>query len=224
MTKRALISVSDKTGIVVLNREVDAATAEKMHPIFLEIIIAPSYSDDALAILTNKKKNLRILVLNFAQQKASETPKEVTGVVGGLLVQDQDTTVELQDTWEIVTKRQPTTVEVEALEFAWRSVKYVKSNGIIITNNHQTLGVGPGQTNRVASVKIAIEQASDRLEGAVLASDAFFPFADNVEEIAKAGIKAIIQPGGSVRDQDAIDEADKHGIAMVFTGARHFRH
>ena len=130
----------------------------------------------------------------------------------------------MQDTWEIVTKRQPTTVEVEALEFAWRSVKYVKSNGIIITNNHQTLGVGPGQTNRVASVKIAIEQASDRLEGAVLASDAFFPFADNVEEIAKAGIKAIIQPGGSVRDQDAIDEADKHGIAMVFTGARHFRH
>ena len=211
-------------GIVVLNREVDAATAEKMHPIFLEIIIAPSYSDEALAILTNKKKNLRILELNFAQQKASETPKEVTGVVGGLLVQDQDTTVELQDTWEIVTKRQPTTVEVEALEFAWRSVKYVKSNGIIITNNHQTLGVGPGQTNRVASVKIAIEQASDRLEGAVLASDAFFPFADNVEEIAKAGIKAIIQPGGSVRDQDAIDEADKHGIAMVFTGARHFRH
>lgn len=211
-------------GIVVLNREVDAATAEKMNPIFLEIIIAPSYSDDALAILTNKKKNLRILVLNFAQQKASETPKEVTGVVGGLLVQDQDTTVELQESWEIVTKRHPTAVEVEALEFAWRSVKYVKSNGIIITNHHQTLGVGPGQTNRVASVKIAIEQASDRLEGAVLASDAFFPFADNVEEIAKAGIKAIIQPGGSVRDQDAIDEADKHGIAMVFTGARHFRH
>ena len=195
-----------------------------MHPIFLEIIIAPSYSDSALAILTNKKKNLRILALNFEQQKVSESQKEVTGVLGGLLVQDQDTTVELQDSWEIVTKRQPTAVEVEALEFAWRSVKYVKSNGIIITNNHQTLGVGPGQTNRVASVKIAIEQATDRLDGAVLASDAFFPFADNVEEVAKAGIKAIIQPGGSVRDQDAIDEADKHGIAMVFTGARHFRH
>ena len=211
-------------GIVVLNREVDAATAEKMHPIFLEIIIAPSYSDSALAILTNKKKNLRILALNFEQQKVSESQKEVTGVLGGLLVQDQDTTVELQDSWEIVTKRQPTAVEVEALEFAWRSVKYVKSNGIIITNNHQTLGVGPGQTNRVASVKIAIEQAADRLDGAVLASDAFFPFADNVEEVAKAGIKAIIQPGGSVRDQDAIDEADKHGVAMVFTGARHFRH
>src|SRR5574341_677640 len=211
-------------GIVVSNREVDVETAKKMHDIFLEIIIAPSYSEEALAVLTTKKKNLRILALDFAKQAASEEPKELTGVLGGLLVQNQDTTVELRDTWDIVTERQPSEKEVAALEFAWRSVKYVKSNGIIITNAHQTLGVGPGQTNRVASVKIAIEQASDRLEGAVLASDAFFPFSDNVEEIAKAGIKAIIQPGGSVRDQDAIDEANKHGIAMVFTGARHFRH
>lgn len=211
-------------GIVVLNRQVDAATAEKMHKIFLEIIIAPSYSDEALAVLTTKKKNLRILQIDFAKQKASENQKEVTGVLGGLLVQNQDTSVELQDAWEIVTKRQPTATEVKALEFAWASVKYVKSNGIIITNDHQTLGVGPGQTNRVGSVKIAIEQAAYHLEDAVLASDAFFPFADNVEEIAQAGIKAIIQPGGSVRDQDAIDAADKAGIAMVFTGARHFRH
>ena len=211
-------------GIVVSNREVDVETAKKMHDIFLEIIIAPSYSEEALAVLTTKKKNLRILALDFAKQAASEEPKELTGVLGGLLVQNQDTTVELRDTWDIVTERQPSEKEVAALEFAWRSVKYVKSNGIIITNAHQTLGVGPGQTNRVASVKIAIEQASDRLEGAVLASDAFFPFSDTVEEIAKAGIKAIIQPGGSVRDQDAIDEANKHGIAMVFTGARHFRH
>lgn len=211
-------------GIVVLNREVDAATAQKMHDIFLEIIIAPSYSDDALAILTTKKKNLRILALDFNKQKVSEHESEVTGVLGGLLVQNQDTTVELRDSWEIVTKRQPNEQEVAAMEFAWRSVKYVKSNGIIITNDHQTLGVGPGQTNRVASVKIAIEQATDRLDDTVLASDAFFPFSDNVEEIAKAGIKAIIQPGGSVRDQDVIDEADKHGIAMVFTGVRHFRH
>ncbi|GFH40092.1 bifunctional phosphoribosylaminoimidazolecarboxamide formyltransferase/IMP cyclohydrolase [Pseudolactococcus insecticola] len=211
-------------GIIVLNREVDAATAEKMHAIFLEIIIAPSYSDEALKILTTKKKNLRILQLDFDQQKASELQKEFTGVLGGLLVQNQDTSLELVSDWEIVTKRQPTETEIKALDFAWRSVKYVKSNGIIITNDHQTLGVGPGQTNRVGSVKIAIEQAADRLDGAVLASDAFFPFADNVEEIAKAGIKAIIQPGGSVRDQDAIDEANKNGIAMVFTGARHFRH
>ncbi|MDO4667960.1 MAG: bifunctional phosphoribosylaminoimidazolecarboxamide formyltransferase/IMP cyclohydrolase [Streptococcus sp.] len=211
-------------GIVVLNREVDAATAQKMHGVFLEIIIAPSYSAEALTILTTKKKNLRILELPFDAQDASEIEAEYTGVVGGLLVQNQDVIEESSEKWEIVTKRQPSEVEQTALEFAWKAIKYVKSNGIIITNDHMTLGVGPGQTNRVASVRIAIEQAKDRLDGAVLASDAFFPFADNVEEIAKAGIKAIIQPGGSVRDQESIDVADKYGIAMVFTGVRHFRH
>lgn len=211
-------------GIVVLNREVDAATAEKMHPIFLEIIIAPSYSAEALAILTHKKKNLRILELAFDEQDASEVEKEVTGVVGGLLVQDQDVVVESPDDWTVVTERQPSEQEWAAMEFAWKASKYVKSNGIIITNDKMTLGVGPGQTNRVASVRIAIEQAKHRLDGAVLASDAFFPFADNVEEIAAAGIQAIIQPGGSVRDQDSIDMANKYGLTMVFTGVRHFRH
>ncbi len=211
-------------GIVVLNREVDAATAEKMHGVFLEIIIAPSYTDEALAILTNKKKNLRILALPFDAQEASEVEAEYTGVVGGLLVQNQDVIKESPADWQVVTKRQPTETEATALEFAWKAIKYVKSNGIIVTNNHMTLGVGPGQTNRVASVRIAIDQAKDRLDGAVLASDAFFPFADNVEEIAKAGIKAIIQPGGSVRDQESIEAADKYGLTMVFTGVRHFRH
>ncbi|MGT2750576.1 bifunctional phosphoribosylaminoimidazolecarboxamide formyltransferase/IMP cyclohydrolase [Streptococcus orisasini] len=217
-------SVSIFGGIVVLNRQVDAATAEKMHAIFLEIIIAPSYTDEALAILTNKKKNLRILELPFDAQEASEAEKEYTGVVGGLLVQNQDVVKENPADWKVVTKRQPDDRERVALEFAWKAIKYVKSNGIIVTNDHMTLGVGPGQTNRVASVRIAIDQAKDRLDGAVLASDAFFPFADNVEEIAAAGIKAIIQPGGSVRDQESIDMADKYGIAMVFTGVRHFRH
>ncbi len=211
-------------GIVVLNREVDAATAEKMHGVFLEIIIAPSYTDEALAILTNKKKNLRILALPFDAQDASEAEAEYTGVVGGLLVQNQDVVKESPADWQVVTKRQPTETEATALEFAWKATKYVKSNGIIVTNDHMTLGVGPGQTNRVASVRIAIDQAKDRLDGAVLASDAFFPFADNVEEIAKAGIKAIIQPGGSVRDQESIEAADKYGLTMVFTGVRHFRH
>lgn len=126
--------------------------------------------------------------------------------------------------WQVVTDRQPTEQEAIALEFAWKAIKYVKSNGIIITNDHMTLGLGAGQTNRVGSVKIAIEQAKDHLDGAVLASDAFFPFADNIEEIAAAGIKAIIQPGGSVRDQDSIDAANKHGLTMIFTGVRHFRH
>ena len=211
-------------GIVVLNREVDAATAKKMHAIFLEIIIAPSYSEEALEILTTKKKNLRILQLPFEAQEASQVEKEYTGVVGGLLVQNQDVIEENPVDWKVVTKRQPSETEKTALEFAWKAIKYVKSNGIIVTNDHMTLGVGPGQTNRVASVRIAIDQAKDRLDGAVLASDAFFPFADNVEEIAAAGIKAIIQPGGSVRDQESIDMADKYGIAMVFTGVRHFRH
>ena len=211
-------------GIVVLNREVDAATAEKMHGIFLEIIIAPSYTAEALAILTNKKKNLRILELAFDAQAASGAEKEVTGVLGGLLVQNQDVIEENPADWQVVTKRQPSEQERVALEFAWKSVKYVKSNGIIITNDRQVLGVGPGQTNRVASVKIAIEQAKDRLDGAALASDAFFPFADNIEEIAAAGIKAIIQPGGSVRDEESIIAADKHGLTMIFTGVRHFRH
>lgn len=217
-------SVSIFGGIVVLNREVDAATAEKMHPIFLEIIIAPSYSDEALAILTNKKKNLRILELPFDAQDQSEVEAEYTGVVGGLLVQNQDVVEEKTADWQVVTDRQPSEQEVTALEFAWKAIKYVKSNGILIANDHMTLGVGPGQTNRVASARIAIDQAKERLDGAVLASDAFFPFADNIEEIAAAGIKAIIQPGGSVRDQDSIDAANKHGIAMVFTGVRHFRH
>ncbi|MEW4354889.1 bifunctional phosphoribosylaminoimidazolecarboxamide formyltransferase/IMP cyclohydrolase [Streptococcus pneumoniae] len=211
-------------GIVVLNREVDAATAEKMHPIFLEIIIAPSYTPEALDILSNKKKNLRILELDFSQQADSISEKEVTGVLGGLLVQDQDVLVENPEDWKVVTKRKPSPEEETALAFAWKSIKYVKSNGIIITNDHMVLGVGPGQTNRVASVKIAVEQAKDRLDGAVLASDAFFPFADNIEEIAAAGIKAIIQPGGSVRDQESIEAADKHGLTMIFTDVRHFRH
>ncbi len=211
-------------GIVVLNRTVDAATAEKIHAIFLEIIIAPGYSPEALAILTSKKKNLRILELPFDAQAASEVEAEYTGVVGGMLVQNQDVVVEQPENWQVVTRRQPSEQEKEALAFAWKAIKYVKSNGILIANDHMTLGVGPGQTNRLASVRIAIDQAKDRLDGAVLASDAFFPFSDNIEEIAAAGIQAIIQPGGSVRDQDSIDAANKHGIAMVFTGVRHFRH
>lgn len=211
-------------GIVVLNREVDAMTAQKMHPVFLEIIIAPSYTEEALAILTHKKKNLHLLELPFGAQDASELEKEYTGVVGGMLVQNQDVVSESPADWQIVTERQPSEQEMTALEFAWKAIKYVKSNGILIANDHMTLGVGPGQTNRVASVRIAVEQAKKHLDGAVLASDAFFPFADNIEEIAASGIKAIIQSGGSVRDQDSIDAANKYGLTMVFTGVRHFRH
>ena len=220
-------SISIFGGIIVLNRTVDLATAEKMSKIFLEIIIAPDFTDEALAVLT-KKKNLRILTVDFTQKTASEIEPLVTGVLGGLLVQNQDVIVENEADWTIPTAVKPTATQLEALKFAWKVVKFVKSNGIIVTNDHQTLGVGPGQTNRVGSVKIALEAAFDKptalTEQAVLASDAFFPFADNIDEIAKSGVKAIIQPGGSVRDQEVIDACDKHGIAMVFTNVRHFRH
>ena len=221
-------SVSIFGGIVVANREIDAKTAEKMSKIFLEIIIAPSYSDEALQILT-KKKNVRILTVNFDEQENSKSEALVTGVLGGILVQNQDVITENpEEEWLVPTKTKPTEQQQKALEFAWKAVKFVKSNGIIVTNDHQTLGVGPGQTNRVGSVKIALEAAfekpSNLTENAVLASDAFFPFADNIDEIAKAGVKAIVQPGGSVRDQEVIDACDKYGIAMIFTGVRHFRH
>lgn len=210
-------------GIVVLNREVDLQTAEKMHHLFLEIILAPSFEPAAFELLSSKK-NLRLLTLDFSQQFQPE--KEVVTVLGGLLVQDQDVVEEDPEKWQVVTKRQPSEEEREALAFAWKAVKHVKSNAIVLANNHQTVGIGAGQMNRVGSVKIAIEQAeqAEKIQGAVLASDAFFPMSDSVETAAKHGIKAIIQPGGSIKDQESIDMADKYGITMLFTGIRHFRH
>lgn len=210
-------------GIVVLNREVDLQTAEKMHHLFLEIILAPSFEPAAFELLSSKK-NLRLLTLDFSQQFQPE--KEVVSVLGGLLVQDQDVVEEDPEKWQVVTKRQPSEKEREALAFAWKAVKHVKSNAIVLANNHQTVGIGAGQMNRVGSVKIAIEQAeqSEKIQGAVLASDAFFPMSDSVETAARHGIKAIIQPGGSIKDQESIDMADKYGITMLFTGIRHFRH
>lgn len=210
-------------GIIVLNRTVDAATATKMKAIFLEIIIAPAFSPEALEILT-KKKNLRLLTVDFSAISASKQELAYTGVLGGILAQDQDVVSEDASSWTVASKVQPTAEQMNALHFAWRAVKFVKSNGIIVTNEHQTLGVGAGQTNRVGSVKIALNQAAGKLADAVLASDAFFPFADNIEEIAKAGVKAIIQPGGSIRDDEVIEACDRFGIAMVLTGVRHFRH
>lgn len=210
-------------GIIVLNRPVDLKTAEVMRPIFLELIIAPSFDDDALAILS-QKKNLRLLTLDFSEKNTEEN--EFVSVLGGLLVQNQDVIEENPENWQVVTKRQPTKEELEALTFAWKAVKHVKSNAILLAKDNQTVGVGAGQMNRVGSVKIAVEQAkaAGKLEGAVMSSDAFFPMSDSVEYAAQNGIKAIVQPGGSIKDQDSIDMADKYGIAMVFTNVRHFRH
>ncbi|KMY58503.1 MULTISPECIES: bifunctional phosphoribosylaminoimidazolecarboxamide formyltransferase/IMP cyclohydrolase [Geobacillus] len=208
-------------GIVAVNREVDKETAERMHDIFLEIVIAPSFSDEALAILT-KKKNIRLLTLDFAAPDVKE--KTLVSVNGGLLVQEADKYTLEDAEWNIVTKREPTEAEREQLRFAWKVVKHVKSNAIVLAKNGMTVGVGAGQMNRVGAANIAIEQAGEQAVGAVLASDAFFPMDDTVEAAAKAGITAIIQPGGSIRDADSIRKADEYGMAMVFTGVRHFKH
>ncbi|KQL51414.1 phosphoribosylaminoimidazolecarboxamide formyltransferase [Heyndrickxia shackletonii] len=208
-------------GIVAFNREVDAETAKLLHEIFLEIIIAPSFSEEALSILTSKK-NIRLLAVETSEKNKQE--KVMTSVEGGLLTQDLDTyTLEYADI-TIPTKRKPTDAEWEALKLGWKVVKHVKSNAIVVTNSDMTLGIGAGQMNRVGAAKIALEQAGARAEGAALASDAFFPMDDTVEAAAKAGITAIIQPGGSIKDADSIKKADEYGIAMVFTGIRHFKH
>lgn len=208
-------------GIIAANREIDKATAEIMSKIFLEVIIAPSFSDDALEILT-KKKNLRLLKLSDILKNDYANFKAKT-VLGGLLVQDLDACL-IADELKIVTDSVPTEKQMEDLMFAWKTVKHAKSNGIALAKDKCSTGVGPGQVSRIWALENAIRQGGDRIEGSVLASDAFFPFADCVEAAHKAGVTAIIQPGGSMRDKESIDAANKYGIAMVFTGMRHFKH
>jgi len=208
-------------GIVGLNREVDAETASKMIEIFLEAVIAPAFSSEALEVFS-KKPNLRVIECGWWKDK--DTGYDIKKVSGGFLVQDLDTEIVQPDQWKVVTKRKPDEDEIKDLLFAWKIVKHVKSNAIVVAKDSVTLGIGAGQMNRVGSANIALNQAMDKAEGAVLASDAFFPFKDTVELAAKFGIKAIIQPGGSIRDEESIEAADKYGIAMVFTGMRHFKH
>jgi phosphoribosylaminoimidazolecarboxamide formyltransferase / IMP cyclohydrolase len=208
-------------GIIALNREVDSETASKLHEIFLEIIIAPGFTQEALQILKGKK-NVRLLVIPITSEKKQET--KLTSIEGGLLVQDLDEFSLENGDVKVATKREPTEAEWKALKFGWKVVKHVKSNAIAVTSEDMTLGIGAGQMNRVGAAKIAFEQAGPKADGAIMASDAFFPMDDTVEAAAKAGITAIIQPGGSVRDEDSIKKADQYGIAMVFTGVRHFRH
>ncbi|MBK5444606.1 MULTISPECIES: bifunctional phosphoribosylaminoimidazolecarboxamide formyltransferase/IMP cyclohydrolase [unclassified Peribacillus] len=208
-------------GIIALNREVDKATAEKLHEIFLEIIIAPGFTEEAVEVLTSKK-NLRLLTIDFNSAKKPE--RKLTSIEGGLLIQDRDAHSLKDAEVKVATKREPTLEEWKALELGWKIVKHVKSNAIVVCNDQMTLGVGAGQMNRVGAAKIALEQAGERATGSALASDAFFPMDDTVDAAAKAGVTAIIQPGGSVKDQDSIKKADEYGIAMVFTGIRHFKH
>jgi len=208
-------------GIIAANREIDKDTAEQMGKIFLEVIVAPSFTGEALEILT-KKKNIRLLELPEIGKKDYTKPKAKT-VLGGLLIQDIDNKL-IEDELKVVTEKQPSKKEMDDLLFAWKVVKHAKSNGIAIAKDKTTTGVGPGQVSRIWALENAIKQGEAKIEGSVLASDAFFPFSDCVETAHKAGITAIIQPGGSIRDKESIDAANKYGIAMVFTGIRHFKH
>ena len=203
--------------------------AQAIGAVFLECVAAPAFDADALALL-KEKKNLRLLEVNFEKRIPHMVPGmgqerlAMKKVVGGMLLQERDVKRVMKENCQVVTHRQPEGEEWGNLFFAWNVVVHVKSNAILIAKDGQTVGVGPGQTNRVGSVKIAAAMAGDKALGAALASDAFFPFADGVEEAAKAGITAIIQPGGSVKDEEVIAAANKHGMTMVFTGMRHFNH
>ena len=206
-------------GIVAINGEVDGKTAAKMAEIFLEVIVAPRFSAEALEVFA-AKPNLRILELDLS---AASGGLDFKRVAGGLLVQSANDI--LMNDMQVVTKKQPTAEEMEQLKFAWKAVKYVKSNGIVLARDNATVGIGPGQTNRITALNLALKYAGDKAKGSVLASDAFFPFSDCVEAASAAGVTAIIQPGGANRDQESIDLCDEKGIAMLFTnGVRHFRH
>ena len=216
-------------GIIAANREVDKKTAEEISKIFVEIVIAPSFADDALEVLT-KKQNIRLLKLENIIGEISDVGIDIKKVDGGILIQDLDSEIDDENQFKVVTKKSPSEKEMEDLKFAMKVVKHVKSNAIVIAKDGMTLGVGPGQTNRISAARLAIagpdlEDGSVRdIAGAVLASDAFFPFDDCVIAAAEAGITAIIQPGGSMKDEESIKKCDELGLAMIFTGTRHFKH
>ena len=225
--------VSAYGGVIGFNREVDEATAREVSQLFYEAIIAPSYSEAALNLLT-QRKNIRLLATNaqigpaapatLAANAYDLSRMDVRRISGGLLIQTADVASELDTQRTVVTEREPTLEELTDLLFAWKAVRHVKSNAIVLAKNLMVVGVGAGQMSRVYSVQIAAERAGDRSRGSVMASDAYFPFADSVETAAKAGVTAIIQPGGSKRDEESIKMANSYGIAMIFTGQRHFRH
>jgi phosphoribosylaminoimidazolecarboxamide formyltransferase/IMP cyclohydrolase len=215
--------VSSFGGIVAFNREVDAETAEELNKIFLEIVCAPSFSSKALDLL-KKKKDRRLVI---KKKNILNSSKSFRSIPGGVLAQDSDTILLNESELKFVTDKKPSETELKDLKFAWKVAKHTKSNAIVYVKNNSTLGVGAGQMSRIDSAKIAVMKAKEHgldLTGSVAASDAFFPFADGLSEIIKYGAVSVIQPGGSVRDQEVIDEANKSNISMVFTGIRHFKH
>ena len=225
--------ISAYGGIIGSNRPLDGATAREISQLFYEAIIAPEFTPEALEVL-RMKKNLRLLATHCAldknglngtkKQSTLSSQLDVRSISGGLLLQTPDAMDEQEVSYRVVTEREPTLGEVTDLMFAWKVVRHVKSNAIVLAHKLAIVGVGAGQMNRVASVQLALEKAENRARGSVLASDAFFPFSDGVEAAVKAGITAIIQPGGSIRDEESIRMANHHAVAMIFTGQRHFRH
>lgn len=216
--------VSIYGGIVAFNRKVDKKTAQELVKIFLEIVVAPDFDADALEVLKTKPK-MRVLKIDGLDKCVSyATATDTKKIYGGLLIQNKDNTLYDEKEVKVVTKRKPTKEEMAQLKFAYAVVKHTKSNGIALAKDNSAIGIGGGQTNRIWAIEQAIDHAGDKVKGSVLGSDAFLPFGDNVEVIAKAGITAIIQPGGSIRDEECIELCNKHNIAMVFVGMRHFKH
>ena len=232
VTARDADALSAFGGIIGLNRELDAATATAITSTFIEAVIAPAVTADALTILA-KRANLRVLTADFdAFRDAARPGVELRSILGGVLVQERDRVLEARTAWpdaavdalKVVTTRQPTAAEWQALRFAWRVCAHVKSNTILFTGPDRTRAVGAGQMSRVDAVRVAVLKAGGTVPGSVVASDAFFPFRDGLDALAAAGATAVVQPGGSVRDAEVIAAADEHGLTMVFTGRRHFRH
>ncbi|HJO83193.1 MAG: bifunctional phosphoribosylaminoimidazolecarboxamide formyltransferase/IMP cyclohydrolase [SAR202 cluster bacterium] len=214
-------SMSAYGGIVGFNRAVTVETAEAMRGVLYDIIVAPGYEPEALAIL-KKRQRTRILRIDPAQGPMERL--DVRSVSGGVLVQTEDSISEEASAWKVVTDRSPSEAELRDLAFAWKACKHIKSNTIVLASDNTLVGMGAGQPNRVTSVHLALRIAQDKAKGSVLASDAFFPFPDSVEMAAEGGVTAIVQPGGSIRDEDSVEAANRLGLAMVLTGARHFRH
>ena len=214
-------SVSAYGGIVAFNREVSAETAEAMKGVLFDIIIAPKFEDGALNVF-KKRKRTRILQANTSSGNMADI--SIKSISGGVLIQTKDKVIEKYSDWKVVTNRAPTEKEWKDLYFSWQCCKHIKSNTIVLAKNNTLVGMGAGQPNRVVSVHLALRIAGNKSKESALASDAFMPFADNIEMAAKGGVTAVVQPGGSIRDQDVIDEANKFNIAMVFTGIRHFNH
>lgn len=208
-------------GVLAINREVGKDLAERINDIFIEIVMAPSFTEEALEVLT-RKKNIRLLLIdNILENSYKEL--DIKKVLGGLLIQDRNTKL-LNEEMEIVTDNHPTDQNVEDMIFAWKVAKNINSNGVVIAKDRATIGIGLGEVNRFWAVEGAIERAGDKIQGSALASDGFFPFSDSVEALGKAGVKSIIQPGGSIKDKEVIEGANKQGMIMLLTGIRHFKH